>query len=56
MENHNQRLERLRNKLIAAALDKETFLHPEVILLSQALDQMIVKEQREKYKRVASQR
>ncbi|AZN40661.1 aspartyl-phosphate phosphatase Spo0E family protein [Paenibacillus albus] len=57
MENlQYQHLERLRSKLVAAALDKETFLHPDVILLSQALDQLIIKVQREKYKRVASQR
>ncbi|REE70591.1 Spo0E like sporulation regulatory protein [Paenibacillus taihuensis] len=56
MENQNQRLERLRTQLVSAALTKETFLHPDVILLSQALDQLIVKVQREKYKRVAGQR
>lgn len=56
MENQNQRLERLRSQLIAAALTKETFLHPDVIMLSQALDQLIVKVQREKYKRAVGQR
>ncbi|WP_090976832.1 aspartyl-phosphate phosphatase Spo0E family protein [Paenibacillus sp. CF384] len=57
MDNHSyQRLERLRGQLVAAAMRKETFLHRDVIQLSQTLDQLIVKVQAEKCKSSSAQR
>ncbi|SFS82537.1 aspartyl-phosphate phosphatase Spo0E family protein [Paenibacillus sp. BC26] len=50
------RLERLRGQLVAAAMRKETFLHRDVIQLSQTLDQLIVKVQAEKSKSSSAQR
>ncbi|MFC5650884.1 aspartyl-phosphate phosphatase Spo0E family protein [Paenibacillus solisilvae] len=44
------RMERLRGQLVAAAMGKQTFLHTEVLLLSQKLDQLIIKVQTEKGK------
>jgi hypothetical protein len=44
------RMERLRGQLVAAAMRKQTFLHTEVLLLSEKLDQLIVKVQTEKAK------
>ncbi|MBO7744027.1 aspartyl-phosphate phosphatase Spo0E family protein [Paenibacillus sp. MWE-103] len=41
-------LERLRGQLVSAAMGKGTFLNRDVLLLSQTLDQLIVKAQREK--------
>ncbi|BBH21062.1 hypothetical protein Back11_24070 [Paenibacillus baekrokdamisoli] len=46
------RMERLRGQLVAAAMRKQTFLHTEVLLLSQTLDQIIVKVQTEKCKAI----
>ncbi|WP_236343564.1 aspartyl-phosphate phosphatase Spo0E family protein [Paenibacillus plantiphilus] len=46
----NRRLERLRGQLVAAAMRKQTFMHREVLLLSQTLDQLIVKAQTDKRK------
>ncbi|MBM7564418.1 aspartyl-phosphate phosphatase Spo0E family protein [Paenibacillus sacheonensis] len=41
-------LERLRGQLVAAAMRQESFLDRDVLQLSQTLDQLIVKAQREK--------
>ncbi|QHW30244.1 aspartyl-phosphate phosphatase Spo0E family protein [Paenibacillus rhizovicinus] len=41
-------LERLRGQLVAAALRQGSFLNRDVLILSQTLDQLIVKAQREK--------
>lgn len=46
----NRRLERLRGQLVAAAMRKQTFMHRDVLLLSQTLDQLIVKAQTDKRK------
>jgi hypothetical protein len=52
MDNHttSSRLESLRGQLIKTAMRKQTFLHREVLLLSQSLDKLIVKAQAEKIK------
>jgi hypothetical protein len=49
MDNHTDRkLETLRGQLISMAMRKQTFLHRDVLLLSQTLDTLIVKAQTEK--------
>ena len=49
MDNHSyHELKRLRGQMVAAAMRQGTFLHREVLLLSQTLDQLIVKVQTEK--------
>jgi hypothetical protein len=51
MDNHtNYRLERLRGQLVAAAMRRQNFLHRDVLLLSQTLEQLILKAQCEKSK------
>ncbi|MBW7460542.1 Spo0E family sporulation regulatory protein-aspartic acid phosphatase [Paenibacillus sepulcri] len=51
MDNHtNHRLERLRGQLVATAMRQQTFLHGDVLLLSQTLDLLILKAQAEKSK------
>jgi len=56
MDNHtNHRLERLRGQLVATAMRQQTFLHGDVLLLSQSLDQLILKAQAEKSKTVEEQ-
>jgi Spo0E like sporulation regulatory protein len=47
-------LERLRGQLVAAAMRQGSFLNRDVILLSQTLDQLIVKAQREKMRNPGS--
>lgn len=49
----DRRLERLRRQLVAAAMGRESFLNRDVLLLSQSLDQLIVKAQREKMRNSA---
>lgn len=41
-------LEMLRGQMVAAATRKQSLLHREVLLLSEMLDQIIVKAQKEK--------
>ena len=51
MDNHtNYRLERLRGLLVATAMRQQTFLHRDVLLLSQTLDRLILKAQTDKLK------
>ncbi|QHT60477.1 Spo0E family sporulation regulatory protein-aspartic acid phosphatase [Paenibacillus lycopersici] len=47
-------LERLRGQLIAATMRHGSFLNRDVLLLSQTLDQLIVKVQREKMRNPGS--
>jgi len=51
----NWRLEALRCQLLAAMAANQSFLHRDVLLLSQSLDQLIVKAQREKKMRALQQ-
>ncbi|NBD22649.1 aspartyl-phosphate phosphatase Spo0E family protein [Paenibacillus glycinis] len=49
MDKHSYHLlERLRGQMVSAAMGKGSFLNRDVLLLSQTLDQLIVKAQREK--------
>lgn len=43
-----QTIENLRRKMIQLANEKQTFLDPEVITLSQQLDKLVVQAQRKK--------
>ncbi|WP_442050443.1 aspartyl-phosphate phosphatase Spo0E family protein [Paenibacillus sp. 2TAB19] len=40
-------MEQLRSKMVETALLRQSFLHREVITLSQRLDEMIIRVQRE---------
>ncbi|MFB9325297.1 Spo0E family sporulation regulatory protein-aspartic acid phosphatase [Paenibacillus aurantiacus] len=52
MDKEHGRLERMRGELVEAAARKKTFLHRDVLLLSQSLDLLIVKAQAEKIRRL----
>ncbi|WP_270171703.1 aspartyl-phosphate phosphatase Spo0E family protein [Paenibacillus sp. SYP-B4298] len=41
-------LEKLRGQMVATATRKQSLLHREVLLLSEMLDQIIIKAQKEK--------
>lgn len=48
MDKEYGRLERMRGELLEAAARRKTFLHHDVLMLSQSLDLLIVKAQAEK--------
>ncbi|WP_274651715.1 aspartyl-phosphate phosphatase Spo0E family protein [Paenibacillus humicola] len=50
------RLESLRGQLVSTAMRENTFLHRDVLQLSQSLDQLIVKVQTEKRESLAGRK